>query len=146
MFNPAHKYIMHIIYDGLGNSVFQSLVLAPMLEMLAKQSNLEITLVSYESKSIPADKLMRLVPAHDSLHLVIFKRPPFHGRLGLWFGACQLHCLLCRVPCHHIVTRGPLAGWIEWHGAGSGFFLCPALCCRRRRGDLLPRHRTQLPQ
>lgn len=106
---------MYIIYDGVENSVFQSVVLAPLLHRLEADSNLEITLVSFESRQIPAVKLMRLVPAHDRLHFVLLRKTAFIGKIVLWFGVLQLYRLLGRLPCHHIITRGPLAGWIAMH-------------------------------
>lgn len=112
MYDPANKHIMMIIYDGLTNSVFHNLVLVPLLEKLEESKNLEITLVSFEPKKIPAQELMRLVPAHNNLHLVVLKRLPFAGMWSLWFGAWQLFRLLGHIPCDEIISRGPLAGWV----------------------------------
>jgi hypothetical protein len=106
---------MFIVYDGIENSVFQSQVLTPLLGQLAEDQGLEITLVSFESHSISPEKVMRLVPAHDRLHLVMLRKTRFVGRLSLWLGVIQLYVLLNKIPCHHMVTRGPLAGWIAMH-------------------------------
>jgi hypothetical protein len=115
MLNPHSRHLMFIVYDGIENSVFQSQVLAPLLNQLAEDAILEVTLVSFEVAQLPPEKVMRLVPAHDRLHLVLLRRLRFIGRVSLWFGVMQLYGLVSKIPCHHIVTRGPLAGWIAMH-------------------------------
>ncbi|MFA6263260.1 MAG: hypothetical protein WCW33_01965 [Candidatus Babeliales bacterium] len=115
MLNPQSQHLMFIVYDGIENSVFQSQVLNPLLQQLAQDVSLEITLVSFEVIQIPPEKVMRLVPAHDRLHLVMLRRTRFVGRISLWFGVIQLYTLMNKLPCHHMVTRGPLAGWIAMH-------------------------------
>ncbi len=115
MLNPSSKHLMYVIYDGICNSVFQSLVLAPLLEMLANDYELEITLVSFESNKISPERLMRLIPAHDRFHFVLLKKFSFIGKVSLWLGILQLYWLLGKLPCNRVITRGPLAGWIAMH-------------------------------
>jgi hypothetical protein len=115
MLNPLSKHLMYVVYDGIGNSVFQSLVLTPLLEMLNQDHGLEITLVSFELNKISPEKLMRLIPAHDRLHFVLLKKFPFIGKNSLWLAVCQLYWLFGKLPCDRVITRGPLAGWIAMH-------------------------------
>lgn len=112
MYKDSCKQLTFVIYDGIGNSVFGSMVLAPLLEMLKANRNLEITLLSFESKRLSAQTLAKLIPACDNLHMVVKYKPPFVGKRSLWFGVRQLHRLLKKIPCHEIIARGPLAGWI----------------------------------
>lgn len=115
MLNPHSRHLMFVVYDGIENSVFQSQVLTPLLNLLTEDAVLEITLVSFEVSRVLPEKVMRLIPAHDRLHLVLLHRWRFMGRVSLWFGVAQLCGLMNRIPCHHIITRGPLAGWIAMH-------------------------------
>jgi hypothetical protein len=108
---PTLKHTMMIIYDGIKNSVFDSLVLAPLLSDLEKDPALSITLVSFE-RNYPTEKGAKLSTMHPRLSLVFFKKPPFMGRWVLRLGAWQLCSLLKQKKYSHIMARGPLAGWI----------------------------------
>lgn len=112
MYKDSHKQLTFVMYDGIDNSVFGSMVLAPLLEMLAFSRNLEITLVSFESTQPSAKQLIERIPAHDNLHVVILRKLPFIGKFSLWIGIWQLYSLLKKIPSHDIIARGPLAGWI----------------------------------
>ena len=113
MYNPAHKQLVVVVYDGICNSVFQSQVLAPLLAMLQTSVNLEINLVSFERQKLNPETLLKAIPAHDRLHLMIFHKQVFFGAWSLYKGAWQLKRLLQSLPCHQIIARGPLAGWIS---------------------------------
>ena len=112
IYQEKNAQLLFIIYDGIQNSVFQSQVLHPILKRLKEKENLEITLVSFEQKMIPQNLLEKLIPAHDRLHVVIFKRLPICFKLTLYFAVAQLKKLLQSTPIEHIITRGPLAGWV----------------------------------
>jgi hypothetical protein len=112
MYNPAHKQLTVVVYDGISNSVFQSQVLAPLLAMLQASINLEITLISFERHQPSPESLLKAVPAHDRLHLMIARKQVFLGAWSLYPAVWQFKRILQQIPCHHIITRGPLAGWI----------------------------------
>ena len=57
------KRLNFILYDGILNSVFPSMVLAPLLNKLKSDADLDITLVSFERKPIPQEKLISLIPS-----------------------------------------------------------------------------------
>jgi hypothetical protein len=103
---------MHVIYDSVTNSVFQSMVLVPIMKKLAQQKDLEISVVTFEPRALSPELLMRIFPAHDRLHLIVLKRYLFFGRLTLFIGVLQLTHVFKKLPSQHIVVRGPLAGWI----------------------------------
>lgn len=115
MLNPSNKQLVFVLYDSINNAVFQSQVLAPLLSMLQESNNLEISLVSFEKTAIPPEELIHKIPAHDNLHVIMYQRPPFIGKLGLWIGVWQLYRLLKKSTYHEIIARGPLAGWIATH-------------------------------
>jgi len=112
MFDSKNKQLMVVIYDGISNSVFVSQVLQPLLNQLSKTKNLEITLVSFEQKRPPVDVLMDIIPAFDKFHLVISRKLPYISKYSMLFAVYQLKKLLKQVPCHEIIARGPLAGWV----------------------------------
>jgi hypothetical protein len=100
------------MYDSILNSVFESMILRPLLAKIENSSNLEITLVSFEKAKIPAQKIKECIPAHDKFHLIICPRLPFFGKLSLRFASWQLKKILQKIPSHQIISRGPLAGWV----------------------------------
>lgn len=112
MYHENNLHLTFVLYDGILNSVFSSMVLNPLLNQLAANKNLEITLISFERYTPDKETLMKLIPAHDRLHLILCRRLPFLGRLSLFFSYLQLRRLLTSIPSHHIIARGPLAGWV----------------------------------
>jgi len=119
MYNPAHKQLVVVVYDGICNSVFQSQVLSPLLAMLQASANLEINLVSFERQKPSPETLLKTIPAHDRLHLMIFNKQAFLGAWSLYKSSWQLKRLLQHIPCNQITARGPLAGWIVLKALGS---------------------------
>ncbi|MCF7899158.1 hypothetical protein K9L05_00730 [Candidatus Babeliales bacterium] len=108
------KKLTYILYDGIKNSVFISLILKPLLKRLDNDNNLEIMLVTFEKTKLSNKTLMNLIPAHDRLHLVICRKFPFWGKSSLWLAKYQLKKLLKLYPTTNIITRGSLAGWIAF--------------------------------
>ena len=108
------KKLTYILYDGIKNSVFVSLILKPLLKRLDNDNSLEIMLVTFE-KTKPSNKtLIDLIPAHDRLHLVICKKLPFWGKSSLWLAKYQLKKLLKIYPTNNIIARGSLAGLVTF--------------------------------
>jgi len=101
-----------ILYDGIGNSVFSSQVLDPLLAMIDKDINLEITLISFEKEKIDALDLPKRIPACNRLDIIIGKKLPFLGQWSLLFAAYQLKNILSRLDYDQVLARGPLAGFI----------------------------------
>ncbi len=112
MYSSKNKQLTFVIYDGIENSVFESQVLIPLLSLIKRSPNIEITLVSFEKKRLNSGLLISRIPAHDQLHLVICRRFPFFGKISLHFAAFQLKRLLTFTPSNKIIARGPLAGYI----------------------------------
>lgn len=108
----AHKKQVFVAYDGIENSVFQSQVLQPIMKELELSPNLEVTLISFESKKLKNSKLLKLIPAHDRLNIVLCRKIPFIGRASLWFAVYQLMRILKQIDFTQVTARGPLAGYI----------------------------------
>lgn len=121
MYTQASKHEIFVVYDSIANSVFQSQVLYPLLEELQANVDLEITLVSFEDKKFKNKKLLKILPAHDRLHIIICRKLPFIGRPSLWFAAYQLKRIIRQIDLVSIRARGPLAAYavlcaIRWLG------------------------------
>jgi len=114
MYDKHNKQLTFIVYDSILNSVFESQVLTPLLQMLEESSNVEITLISFERALLSKRNIMRTFSAHDRLHLILCKRLPFFGRFSLKVAAWQLRRILQNIPSHGIIARGALAGWIAY--------------------------------
>jgi len=112
MYNESNKHLIVVLYDGIQNSVFKSLVIAPLLKKLERNENLEITLISFEKNLLDKSVIMRNVPAHDRLHLILCRRLPFLGKLSLWLSVFQLRRILRFIPLDDALARGPLASWV----------------------------------
>lgn len=112
MENYTHKKQIFIAYDGIENSVFQSQVLQPLMKELESSPTLEITLISFESKKLKNSKLLKLIPAHDRLNIILCRKIPFIGQASLWFAAYQLMRILRQIDFTQATARGPLAGYI----------------------------------
>lgn len=99
-----------VVYDGVTNSVFASMMLASLLKQLDDDQDLEVTIVSFEPKKITSTRLAQLIPAHDRLSVIQLKRLPFFGRISLWFEALKLRSILHAHSFNQLIVRGPLAG------------------------------------
>lgn len=112
MYDIRHHHLLCIVYDSVTNSVFSSQVVTPLLERLEANKELEITLVTYERTWPSEELLLKKVPAHERLHLVIGKKQPYWGSLSLKTAVRQCFELLMSIPCDEIIARGPLAGYV----------------------------------
>jgi len=111
--------IVFLLYDGVQNSVFYSQVLMPLVTLLEEQPNCIITLISFEKKSLSQKFLQPICSAHERIHLVIQKKPPFIGKITLRLGAWQFSRYLKRLCATHVIARGPFAGWIGLKSVGN---------------------------
>ncbi len=114
MHKQHNRHLTVVVYDSITNSVFESQVLMPLLAQLKQSSNLVITLISFEKCTLSKRKIMRTIPAHERLHLILCRRLPFFGRISLKISAWQLKRILNKIPSHAITARGALAGWISY--------------------------------
>jgi len=115
MNDASNNKLLVVIYDGMTNSVFQSQVLAPLLDRMRQDQSLAITLISFERALISPLALERIVPQATGITVHQYRRPPFLGTLSLLLGGWQLGTLLKKTAYDTILARGPLAGWlVQW--------------------------------
>ncbi len=114
MYYAENRHVLFIVYDGIKNSVFTSQVLTPLLDQLNNEQNLEITLLSFEQAPLDMQEVIKKIPAHNRLHFVLCKKRRYWGRLSLLSPIYQCFRLLESIPCHEIIARGPLAGYIAY--------------------------------
>jgi hypothetical protein len=107
-----NKKVTFVVYDGIENSVFQSQVLHQLLNLLEKEKNTEVNLVSFERNQLDSKYLIKSIPAHDRLHLVICKRLPFFGKISLLPAIYMFKKIMEVIPSDKIIARGPLAGFV----------------------------------
>lgn len=111
--NKINTHSLFIMCDGIANSVFPSQILQPLLDKLEQNPLLETTIVSFEIVRPDSKIIMQRIPAHPRLHLVLYQRPPFFGKISLWFCVHYLKKLLQESPPASTITaRGALAGFI----------------------------------
>ena len=106
--------LLYILYDSIENSVFVNQILQPLMKQLEKNENLQITILSFEKKRPLNNFLIKTIPAHDRLNLILSRRLKFFGKLSLYFSAYQLKKLLDFFIPTKIITRGPLSAWITF--------------------------------
>ncbi len=109
------KKLLFVIYDGIENSVFQSQVLKPLLASLKQDVDLEITLVSFESRRLSGSLITSLIPAHPRLHFVMFGRLPFFSTISLWLALYHMKRFFKGQHFDTVMCRGPLAGYVALH-------------------------------
>jgi hypothetical protein len=111
------KYHLLLIYDSIENSVFTGQVLTPFLKRLASCPEERGLLISFEKKVPSAKALAQLT--HPQLAYYMLPQLPFVGTLSLRYAAYHLHRMLHHYSLASITARGPLAGWIIGHVAGT---------------------------
>ena len=111
----ATHTLIFVLYDGIENSVFQSQVLFPLMQMIEKNDEQEIIVISFEHYKISDQKLIKLIPPHERMHIIICRKMPFFGKVSLLFAAYQFKNFLKKFSGNEIIARGPLAGFIVLH-------------------------------
>ncbi len=99
--------LIFVTYDGIGNSVFEGQVLAPLLQQHKEQPHRPIHLISFERTTVPFPELEK-----HPLTIHILKRLPFLGIVSMWHSVYQLKKLLAQFSSYEIIARGPLAGYV----------------------------------
>lgn len=104
--------IIFVVYDGIKNSVFQSQVLAPILEDLDKNESTNIKIVCFEKDIADAQKFSKTLPPHTRLELIFFRRHPFFGKISMHHAVRCFKGFIKNISPDKIVARGPLAGYV----------------------------------
>lgn len=102
--------LIFILYDGIGNSVFYSQVLTPLLKRLDENKNLSVTIISFERKT-PKKRVV-----NNKIKFIFLRTIPFFGKKSLYFSVFMLYKALKKILLEkdeaEIIIRGPLAGFV----------------------------------
>ncbi len=105
-------HLTFIMYDSITNSVFFNVVLSPLIEKLNKNTNLNVTLISFEKKILSNDIIKKYIPISNRLTIIQIKRYPFFGQLSFIPSIYKLKKILNKISDGEIIARGPLAGYV----------------------------------
>lgn len=110
------KHLIFVLYDSITNSVFEGQVLTPLINKLAADHTLHITIISFERNQTAAH-LIQEQHSKKNKRLSWIMKPqfPFIGRLSLYYAARILKKTLANYYAYKLIARGPLAGWICLH-------------------------------
>ena len=110
---------IYIITDSITNSVFEGLVLAPILKKLDQDPTLNVILFSFESNILHREEKKKTKDIHERLKIKLFYRPHFWGRFTLRVCILTLQHNLQNLSNYTITARGALAGWIALRGTSQ---------------------------
>ncbi|KKQ32696.1 MAG: Glycosyltransferase-like protein [candidate division TM6 bacterium GW2011_GWF2_37_49] len=121
MININNKNLTFVVYDGIKNSVFQSQVLAPLLNELEERPDLNIKLVCFEKDIAEERQFATKLKGHPRLDIIFFKKYPFFGKPSMMYAIkCFRGFLKIDMP-DQIIARGPLAGYIVLKALSNKF-------------------------
>lgn len=105
--------LIFVIYDSIYNTVFQSQVLTPLLQLRKKFPDREMWLVSFEKKIPSVAEQQRIIPVSSNINLHFIKKGFFLGKISLWANVINLRKMLTHIFFNYeLIARGPLAGFI----------------------------------
>lgn len=97
-----------LVYDSIHNSVFESQVLAPLVNHEAP--NRPVIIISYETQTPPEHLLLKINLTHPNISLIIFKRWRLFDKITCMHNVHQLRTFLKKLPAYALRARGPIAG------------------------------------
>lgn len=105
------KRLLIVVYDGIQNSVFESLVFEPAKKRILSGQFSYVDIVSFEVD--PADARRRAnFFSFSGISILIHKKIPFLGKASLFLQAPSIARQLSNGWYDSILARGPLAGYI----------------------------------
>ena len=112
-----------VLYDSIENSVFESQVLQPLIELKKKFPTKKVMLISFEKRKIKLNDLKERIPL-DKIEVIILKKFPFFGLLSLFPALYQLKRALMHLSEYDLIARGPIAGYLclRTHGSSMHSF------------------------
>ncbi len=106
------KRLLFLIYDGVANSVFESLVLAPAKKYLALGLYTHVDIVSFESDYAAAQLRVESFILPAGLSIILFRRLGLVTKPTLFIHAPILAKFLQNQWYDEILVRGPLAAYV----------------------------------
>lgn len=105
------RRLLVVVYDGIQNSVFESLVLDPAKKRVQAGQYAHVDILSFEVNTAEASKRARLLSV-PGVSILVAKKLPFIGKTTLFFQAPTLAKQLSTGWYEAVIARGPLAGFI----------------------------------
>ena len=105
------RRLLMVVYDGVSNSVFESLVLAPAKKKITSGLFSHIDIISFETDYSAACNVVKKFECHG-ISILIFRRLPIFGMWSLLVQAPMLARRLLSSWYDEICTRGPLAAYV----------------------------------
>ncbi len=106
------RHVVYVIYDGFENSVFESQVVMPVLADLSQDLQLRFSLILFERHKPDPGNLMKKIPAHDRLDVVVVRRFRYWGIFSLYPAVWRLIRIFKKIGGTEVWARGPLAGFV----------------------------------
>ncbi|MCL4229535.1 hypothetical protein KJZ61_02480 [Candidatus Dependentiae bacterium] len=103
--------LIHVIYDGIDNPVFDSQVAQPLAN-LARDHASQALLITFEYQYPSSERIQELVNQYPHITIKILKKYRFWGIWSLHYAQIQLQKVLSPLPSYHARARGPIAGWL----------------------------------
>ena len=108
-----------VIYDSITQAITESQVITPLTKRAIANKHDQIIIISFEKKITEKTNttIQKLSQNYPLVTCVLFKRPPFLGKLFLWQQAVQLkNFLRTLVSSYTLIARGPFATLIAKQG------------------------------
>ncbi|MFC1841562.1 hypothetical protein ACFLYA_00655 [Candidatus Dependentiae bacterium] len=102
-----NKTLIFVLHDGIGNSVFEGQVLAPIEKKIKNNSLEKAIFISFEKKLINYKKFKS-----KNIFFIFLRKYPFLGELSLLPSIWALRKILKQYDNYQIIARGPIAGWL----------------------------------
>ncbi len=107
-----------IIYDSITNSVFESQIIAPLIQKLDTGIVSAVHIVSFERSSLIKSLIIKSY--HPQITITLLIKPPFFGSIALWIATRRLKKIVSKIHFDSVIARGPLAGWIAFNAIKHG--------------------------
>ena len=103
--------LIHVIYDGIDNPVFDSQVAQPLAHLARKHSSPAL-LITFEHQHPSTERIQEFINRYPCITIKILKKYRFWGMWSLRYAQIQLQKVLAPLPSYSIRARGPIAGWL----------------------------------
>jgi hypothetical protein len=104
--------LLIVIYDGVENSVFESLVLRPAIKYLTENLYSRVDIVSFEVNYSSALEKINSLSLPHGLSIFLHRRLPVVSKISLFIHAPVLARILWSNWYDNIIVRGPIAAYL----------------------------------
>ena len=104
-------HLIFVVYDSVTNSIFDSQIALPLVQRKQQNSNLNITVISFEKK-IDQHLFTSIINTYPQLNFIFLKKYIFITRFSLLPAIKQLQKNLSNFNAYQLIARGPVAGYL----------------------------------